>query len=75
MRTIALTSITLATLSVSTIGARADESWCANHDNCGFYSFQQCMASISGNGGFCQRNPFSTDRTASESRRRNQRDK
>jgi hypothetical protein len=79
MRTLALVSITLATLSISTIGARAGGSWCANYGtgpgmNCGFYSFQQCMATISGNGGFCQPNPFSTSGSARDSRRRNQRD-
>jgi hypothetical protein len=26
--------------------------------NCGFYSFEQCQAALSGNGGFCMRNPF-----------------
>jgi hypothetical protein len=48
MRAIALVSITLAMLCTSTIGARADGSWCANYGtgpgmNCGFYSYQQCM--------------------------------
>jgi hypothetical protein len=59
MRTIA---ITFAALFLSIIGAHADGTWCANygvpHSNCGFYSFEQCMAALSGNGGFCQRNPF-----------------
>ena len=35
----------------------------AGHDrggtNCGFYSFEQCQATVSGIGGFCMRNPFS----------------
>jgi hypothetical protein len=74
MRTIALVSITLATLSMSTIGARAEGSWCANYNagggmtNCGFYSYQQCMAAISGNGGFCSQNGFYG--TAGDPRRR-----
>jgi hypothetical protein len=73
MRTIALVSITLATLSTSTIGARAEGSWCANYGgtggtNCGFYSSQQCMAAISGNGGFCFQNGFYG--AARDSRRR-----
>ena len=65
MRRILPVAITLAALSLSTIGARADGTWCAHYGtqggatNCGFYSFQQCMATISGNGGFCQTNPFS----------------
>jgi len=40
--------------------------WCAHygkHDeggsgNCGFTSFRQCMATVSGTGGYCARNPF-----------------
>jgi hypothetical protein len=37
--------------------------WCAQYGrsaggamNCGFTSFQQCMATVSGIGGFCERN-------------------
>jgi hypothetical protein len=85
MRTIPLVAITFAALSLSTIGARAEGTWCAHygvpHTNCGFYSFQQCMAAISGNGGFCQPNPFSAygsagsaNGSASEPRRRYRRD-
>ena len=65
MRMIPLVAITFAALSLSTIGARADGTWCAHYggrnggNNCGFYSFQQCEAARSGNGGFCQPNPFS----------------
>jgi hypothetical protein len=73
MRTIALVSITIAALSISTIGARAEGSWCATYGfyaarNCGFYSYQQCMAAISGNGGFCSQNGFYG--TARDPRRR-----
>jgi hypothetical protein len=76
MRTIALVSIALAMLTMSTIGARADGSWCANYGtgpgaNCGFYSYQQCMAALSGNGGVCVQNNFYG--TARDPRRRNQR--
>jgi len=85
MRAIPLLAITFAALSLSTIGARADGTWCAHygvpHTNCGFYSFQQCMAAISGNGGFCQPNPFSAygsagpaHGSAREPRRRYRRD-
>jgi len=59
MRTILLVAVTVAALSLSTGGARADGTWCAYyvlHTNCGFYSFQQCIATLSGNGGFCQPN-------------------
>ena len=33
--------------------------WCASYkgtNNCGFVSYEQCMADASGNGGFCQLN-------------------
>jgi len=58
MRAIPIAAITLF---LSTIGAHADGTWCANYGtgpgmNCGFYSFQQCQATISGNGGLCQQN-------------------
>jgi hypothetical protein len=64
MRTIPLIAITLVALFLSTIGANADGTWCADYSgigatNCGFYSFEQCRATVSGNGGFCTRNPFS----------------
>jgi hypothetical protein len=38
--------------------------WCAHYGfrdggtNCGFSTLQQCQWAISGNGGFCQANPF-----------------
>jgi hypothetical protein len=39
-------------------GARGRPHWCANYRNgsrnCGFYTFQQCLAAISGLGGSCQ---------------------
>jgi len=35
--------------------------WCARYDwttyNCGFVSFEQCLATISGVGGRCEQNP------------------
>jgi len=49
---------------VTTPSALAEGSWCASYGgnggtNCGFYSFQQCMAAVSGTGGFCTQNGFS----------------
>src|ERR1700737_394633 len=78
MRTIPLVAITFAALFLSTIGAHADGTWCAQYGspgatNCGFYSFEQCEAARSGNGGFCMRNPFSP--SAAEPRRRYRRDR
>jgi hypothetical protein len=49
--------------------------WCANYGrrtNCGFYSFEQCMATVSGNAGFCTRNQFNNlVWSGGEMRRRN----
>jgi hypothetical protein len=77
MRTIAVISIMFASLSLCTNEAQA-APWCANYGgrggggtNCGFYSFQQCMAAVSGTGGFCSRNLFETPR---DTRRRYRRD-
>jgi hypothetical protein len=39
-------------------GARGGARWCANYvngtTNCGFYTFQQCLAAVSGVGGSCE---------------------
>jgi hypothetical protein len=38
--------------------------WCATYNdkygshNCGFVSFEQCLATVSGIGGFCSQNPW-----------------
>ena len=72
-------AVTFAALSLSTIGVRADGTWCAHYGtglegmNCGFYSFQQCRATVSGVGGFCQAN-ISAHSTAREPQRRHRRD-
>ena len=62
MRTIAVISIMFATLSLSIVEASAEAPWCARYprgvSNCGFHSFQQCMATVSGIGGFCEPNAF-----------------
>jgi len=56
MRTVSVISVILATLSLSTVGAHA-APWCAHYrnggTNCGFHSYEQCQAAISGNGGYC----------------------
>jgi Protein of unknown function (DUF3551) len=70
MRSIRLVTFTFAALSLSTFAAHADGTWCARYvdqgggTNCGFYSFEQCEAARSGNGGFCQRNPFTANSAA-----------
>ena len=53
--------------------------WCAEYGfrggatNCYFMTYQQCMAALSGNGGYCRRNLFYTgqyrDETPSRRRR------
>jgi len=82
MRTIAIISITLAALSLSGFDADAQKyvggSWCAYYgggrgggggSNCGFYSWEECQAAISGNGGMCARNQWYSG-TDGNSRRR-----
>ena len=69
MRTIPLALIALAALSLSTslstTGARAEGTWCANYGtghgggiNCSYTSFEQCRATVSGIYGFCTPNPY-----------------
>jgi Protein of unknown function (DUF3551) len=40
-----------------------DYPWCANYTkgsiSCSFVTYEQCMADVSGIGGFCERNPLS----------------
>jgi hypothetical protein len=61
MRTLAIITFVAAILST---GEAQAAPWCAQYSsqgggtNCGFYSFEQCMATVSGTGGFCQANPF-----------------
>lgn len=42
--------------------AAAQQRWCAWYDaytyNCGFRTFEQCLATISGAGGYCQRDVY-----------------
>jgi hypothetical protein len=59
MRTIPLVAVMFAALPIFSVETRADDTWCRGTTNCGYHSFEQCQAARSGNGGFCQRNPFS----------------
>jgi hypothetical protein len=66
-------------IAVSLPADAADAApWCANYGrrtNCGFHSFEQCMATVSGNAGFCTRNQFKNlVWSGVEMRRRNRRD-
>ena len=47
----------------STAANAQNYPWCADYggkmggsSNCGFSTYEQCMAALSGNGGFCNRN-------------------
>ncbi|WP_157699565.1 DUF3551 domain-containing protein [Pseudorhodoplanes sinuspersici] len=63
MRKITLIGIFAMTLPlIASVPAQAQEyPWCARYDwttsNCGFVSFQQCLATIQGIGGRCEQNP------------------
>lgn len=64
MRTIPLAVIAFAALALSTTGAHAGGSWCANYGtghsgiDCSFKSQEQCLATLSGLSGFCAPNPY-----------------
>ena len=73
MRTIAASAILFATMSLCAAGAQA-APWCAHLNTglntCSFYSYQQCMATLSGNGGICSPNQFETPYLATRQARR-----
>ena len=50
-------------IAVTPAAAAIEYPWCAQYGwkggrNCGFSTYQQCMATVSGIGGFCERNQF-----------------
>jgi hypothetical protein len=64
MRTATVFAVIIAALSLTAHAASAqarEYPWCARYDtwsyNCGFTTFGQCLATISGAGGICERNP------------------
>ncbi|HEY6994398.1 MAG TPA: DUF3551 domain-containing protein [Xanthobacteraceae bacterium] len=61
MRTIVVVATALGALSLTSIQALADGAWCAYYTkgatNCGFHSYAQCAADVSGIGGSCAPNP------------------
>ena len=63
MRTITVAAIMFATVSLYADRAQA-APWCAHYTTglnaCSFYSFDQCMASVFGDGGSCAPNSFET---------------
>jgi len=71
MRTALLISATIAAstlLAPSASRAQIYYPWCAQYSgmggggrNCGFVSWEQCMVTVHGIGGFCERNSFYTE--------------
>jgi hypothetical protein len=59
-----LAGLLLATAGVVVPAAAQNYPWCAQYSggdagggrNCGFSTFAQCLADVSGIGGFCERN-------------------
>ncbi len=67
MRAILLVSALVAgsALLAPTAGQAQTYPWCAQYSgwggggrNCGFSTYAQCMATVHGMGGFCERNSF-----------------
>ncbi|MFL4967496.1 MAG: DUF3551 domain-containing protein [Xanthobacteraceae bacterium] len=59
-------AVAMATVPMLLMPASAQAQnypWCAEYgmqgtSNCGFVTAQQCMAALSGNGGYCAQNPM-----------------
>ena len=60
----------LALVATSQVAAQADAHpsptrYCALYkggaENCGFYTFNQCLAALAGNGGICTEAPYQGD--------------
>ena len=61
--TLSMLAIVLATFALDSRADAQNYPWCAQYSgvmggamNCGFVSFAQCMADVSGIGGFCMLN-------------------
>jgi len=64
-RTIMLALAAAAGFAATTPSYAIEYPWCAQYGrfggggrNCGFVSYGQCLATVSGIGGFCERNSF-----------------
>jgi hypothetical protein len=62
--TLAIAAVLVAAALGAGTPARADDLWCASvpgpdggYVSCGYASWQQCQAALSGQGGICYRNP------------------
>jgi hypothetical protein len=53
-------ALVAASAAIGTGAKAQDYPWCANYTkgaiNCLFVTYEQCMADVSGIGGFCERN-------------------
>jgi hypothetical protein len=53
-------ALVAASAAISTSAKAQDYPWCANYTkgsiSCSFVTLEQCMADVSGIGGFCERN-------------------
>jgi len=63
MRILARCSLIIsAAFALATPAVAKEPGWCAAYrnggNNCGFYTYDQCMAAVSGVGGFCNRSPY-----------------
>jgi hypothetical protein len=62
MRSSSTLLVAAALMAAATMPAAAGKTpaWCAQYDaytyNCGFFTFAQCLATISGAGGYCRPN-------------------
>jgi hypothetical protein len=59
---LAALSLFAAWTAAGTAAEAQDYPWCANYTkgstSCSFVTFEQCMADVSGIGGFCERNTW-----------------
>ena len=78
MRYVVVIALMVAASSFAPRGAHAEPyyPWCAYYDawsyNCGFTSFQQCLATVSGAGGACRPNPYAAPAADARGRRHKQ---
>ena len=76
MRIILFVLLVLVTASFGWPAQAREYPWCARYDwttrNCGFVSFQQCLATIQGAGGRCEPNPRYVPPQSSGNKKRTQ---
>jgi hypothetical protein len=68
--------VVIATTAIGTHAGAQNYPWCAHYSggsmggamNCGFITFQQCLDTVSGIGGFCEKNDWYKPPVAAPSR-------